>query len=216
MPSEMLNRRCCWFFGLVVAVLVALGLIVLSSAGTVNGARLMHDQHFFLKRQACYLAVGLVVAFFAARIDYHIWRRTPVLTAGLFMLVMVLVCAVFAWPKVNGSHRWIPLGFVRLQPGELAKFTVVIVLAAWIDKIGCQVETFKKGVFVPTVLSGCLALPVLLAPDFGSCMVILLAGGLVLFLSGAKMLHLLVFPAWPEARFSPGSFMETATAWTVW
>ena len=67
-------------FGLVVAVLVALGFVVLSSASEANGIRLHHDAYHFMKRQFAYLGVGVVLAAVVASIDYRRWRDTPALT----------------------------------------------------------------------------------------------------------------------------------------
>ena len=185
-------RRSCLIFGLVAVALAALGLVVLSSAGTANGLRLKGDAYYFLKRQCVFLAVGLCVAAFFAWFDYRWWRDLPLLAILFYLGTFVLVCAVFLWPKVNGSHRWIPIGPVRLQPSELAKLAIVVALSVWMEKIRWRVESFRWGVLIPSAMIGVLAAPVLLAPDFGSVMVIASVGGLVLWLAGAKFLHLLV------------------------
>ena len=168
-------------FGLVVAVLVALGFVVLSSASEVNGVRLHGDAYYFMKRQFAYLGVGVVLAAVVASVDYRRWRDTPALAWMFYAIVLVLLVAVFPpiGRKINGSYRWISLGPVNLQPSEFAKLAVVIVVSVWLDRAAWRVELFRRGALVPALLIGFLALPVMAEPDFGSTMVIGFSGFLV-------------------------------------
>ena len=179
--------------GLVVATIVALGLVVLSSASEETGVRFYHDAFYFLKRQSLYLGAGLALCVIAARFDYHRFKEMPWLTWSFCGVVIVLLWAVFAFPAIKGSHRWIPLGPVRIQPGELAKIATVLVTAVWLDRSGWRIELFMRGAFWPFAFIGVIALPVLLAPDFGSVMVIGLAGMLMMFVSGTRILHIVPF-----------------------
>ena len=188
-----MRKSALFLFGLVVASLVALGLIVLSSASAANSVRLHGDAYFFMKRQFAYLGAGLALATLAALVDYRWWRDRMILTWLLFGAVLVLLCCVFHFKAINGSHRWLVVGPLRLQPSEFAKFTIVILLAAWLDRLGWKVELFKKGALLPALFMAALALPILLEPDFGSVMVVGLAGLLVLFVSGVRILHLAPF-----------------------
>ena len=69
-----MRKVALFWFGLVVTALVALGLVVLSSASEANGVRLHADAYYFMKRQGIYLVVGVLVAVCAASFDYHKWR----------------------------------------------------------------------------------------------------------------------------------------------
>ena len=184
-------------FGLVVAVLVALGFVVLSSASEANGIRLHHDAYYFMKRQFVYLGIGVVLAAMVASVDYRRWRDTPALTWMFYGIVLLLLVAVFPplGHKINGSYRWISLGPVNLQPSEFAKIAVVITVSVWLDRAGWRVELFRRGALVPAVIVGVLALPVMAEPDFGSTMVIGLSGLLVMLVAGTRLLHLAPFAA---------------------
>ena len=188
-----MRKSALFWFGLVVTALVALGLVVLSSASEANAMRIHNDAYFFIKRQFAYLAVGIVLAVCTALFDYHKWRDWEFLTWTFFVVVMVLLAAVFEFRAINGSHRWIAAGPIRIQPSELAKMLTVILLSVWMDKSGWRVELFRRGALWPAVLIGVIAAPVLLEPDFGSVMVIGLVGFLVMFVAGTRFLHLLPF-----------------------
>ena len=188
-----MRKSALFWFGLVVTALVALGLVVLSSASEANASRLHGNAYYFIERQFAYLVVGLVVATCAALFDYHKWRDYEFLTWIFFVVVMALLAGVFGFRAINGSHRWIAAGPVRIQPSELAKMLTVILLAVWLDKSGWRVELFMRGAFWPAALVGIIALPVLLEPDFGSVMVIGSVGFLLMFVAGTRLLHMLPF-----------------------
>ena len=188
-----MRKSALFWFGLVVTALVALGLVVLSSASEANAMRLHGDAYFFIKRQFAYLAIGIVLAVTVAMFDYHKWRDTEVLTWLFFAVIMVLLVAVFKFPAINGSHRWISVGPLRLQPSEFAKLLTVILLAVWLDKSSWKVELFMRGAFGPAALVGVIALPVLFEPDFGSVMVIGAVGFLLMFVGGTRLLHMAPF-----------------------
>ena len=188
-----MRKSALFWFGLVVTALVALGLVVLSSASEANAARLHGNAYYFMERQFAYLVVGVVLATCVSLFDYHKWRDYEFLTWIFFAVVMALLVGVFGFRAINGSHRWIAAGPVRIQPSELAKMLTVIVLAVWLDKSGWRVELFMRGAFWPAAIVGVVALPVLLEPDFGSVMVIGLVGFLLMFVSGTRLLHMLPF-----------------------
>ena len=124
-----MRKSALFWFGLVVTALVALGLVVLSSASEANAMRLHGDAYYFIKRQFIYLGLGLALATVVALFDYHRWRDLEFLTWGFFAVVMVLLVVVFKFDAINGSRRWISLGPVRLQPSELAKLLTVIIVS---------------------------------------------------------------------------------------
>jgi cell division protein FtsW len=172
---------------------VALGLVVLSSASEANGVRLYSDAYHFVKRQFLYLGAGVVAAVCAASFDYRKWRDHPSLAVVFYVAVMVMLLAVFAFDPVNGSRRWIPFGPIRVQPSEFAKLLTVVVMSVWLDRAGWRVELFRRGALWPAAIIGTIALPILLEPDFGSVMVVAMAGFLVMFIAGTRILHMLPF-----------------------
>ena len=155
--------------------------------------RIHNDAYFFIKRQFAYLAVGIVLAVCTALFDYHKWRDWEFLTWTFFVVVMALLAVALESRAINGSHRWIVAGPIRIQPSELAKLLTVILLSVWLDKSGWRVELFMRGAFWPAALVGVIALPVLLEPDFGSVMVIGSVGFLMMFVAGTRLLHMLPF-----------------------
>jgi len=186
-----MRKSALFGFGLVVTMLVALGLVVLSSASEANALRLHGDIYFFMKRQFAYLVVGVLIAVAFAWFDYRNWRDHPFLAVLFFGGVFLLLWAVFLYKPINGSYRWIALGPLRLQPSEFAKLATVILLSVMLDRMAWRVELFRCGALFPALLIGLIAFPILLEPDFGSVMVVVFSGFLIMFVAGTRILHLI-------------------------
>jgi cell division protein FtsW len=187
------RKSALYAFGLVVAALVALGFVILFSASETNGIKYGGDPYFFVKRQAIYLAIGIVLVVALSLFDYHKWREWAALPWMFYLAVIVMLALVFLFPKVNGSHRWIDLGPFRAQPSELAKVATVVLISAWMDRSAWKVELFKRGALFPAMIIAVPAALILAEPDFGSFMVLCAAGFLVMFVAGTKLAHLGIF-----------------------
>ena len=186
-----MRKGVLYSLGLVIAVLVGLGLVVLFSASQVKGAGTYHDHFYFVKRQGMYLAMGLAIAVMLALFDYRRWRDHWSLAAVFGFVVFVALLAVFLFKPVKGSYRWIVLGPFSFQPGEFAKLAVVILLSVWLDLAAWRVELFLRGALMPALIIAAIAGPVVLEPDFGSVMVIASVGFLLMFVAGSRFFHIL-------------------------
>src|SRR6266704_1932623 len=114
---------------LVAAILVVFGLTAVygaSSLLTISGGQVGSS---FALKQALGAAVGGIVAALLSRSDYRKWQGAawPVLAVVAVLLLLPLLPFTYAIaPSINGARRWVNLGFVTLQPSELAKFAVVV------------------------------------------------------------------------------------------
>lgn len=189
-------RRTLSILGLVTAALVSIGIVVLASAGGARGLALYNDPNYFVKRQAVWLVVALLVMAVAVMFDYHNWRDKKWLTIALFVAVLVMLGVVFAFPKINGSYRWLDFKRfgvpMRLQPSELAKLATVLCVSVWLERAGFRVTRFLRGAVVPCAIFGAVAVLLVLEPDYGSTMVVLAVGFTLMFLAGTKLWHLVL------------------------
>ncbi|MCR5414456.1 MAG: putative lipid II flippase FtsW [Kiritimatiellae bacterium] len=190
-----MRKSALYILGLVVAALVALGLVVLSSASEVRSLAYYRHSWHFVMRQVVFVAVGTAGAIAVARIDYRRWRDDWPLTVVVSAVVILALLAVFLFPAVKGSKRWIPIGVINFQPSEFAKLACALALAVWMDRAGWKIELFAKGALVPAAIVALFAAPILLEPDFGSVMVIAGIGFMLMFTAGTRILHMLPFAA---------------------
>lgn len=168
------------------------GIALLASASGANGLRLHNDAYHFVIYQGIWLGLALVAATVVALFDYHKWRSHPWLTVAMYLVVCMLMAAVFGFREINGSHRWVILGPVRIQPGEFAKLAVVIALSVFLDRAGWKIDFFWKGVVPAAMIIAVLMGLAVIEPDFGTTVVIGATGAVLLFIAGMKWRHMLL------------------------
>ena len=171
-------------------MLVVLGLIAVFSSSYAIGFVKEGDANFFIKRQAIWASLGLVGLVAAMSINYRLLMRlSPLLMlAAIAGLVAVFVPSLSA--SAEGSARWISVGPVTAQPSEFAKLAVLVYLAAWLAAKGPTVRNFALGVAPYIGMVGLVTALVLLEPDLGTAALIALITGTLLFVSGARLLHI--------------------------
>jgi cell division protein FtsW len=184
------RKSALLLFGLVVTAIVALGLVVVSSASEANADRLFSNPYYFTQRQFAYAFAGVLVAIVASTFNYRNWRDYPWLTWLFFGCVFGLLVLVLFFDPINGSRRWISFGGVRMQPSEFAKVATIISVSMILDKAGWRVELFKYGALFPILAIGFFVVPIVMEPDFGSAVVVGLLGLVLMFVGGVRMLHL--------------------------
>jgi cell division protein FtsW len=170
--------------------LAALGVAMVYSASSIVAQDKFGDGYFFLKRQALYAGLGLVLMLLAARLRYLWWERLalPLVIVSFLLLALVLVPGLGV--EVAGARRWIKFAGFGFQPSELAKLALIVYLARILVKKGDQIKDFSWG-YLPLVLfSGALASLVMLEPDFGSAALIILLAFVMLFIGQARLTHL--------------------------
>ena len=176
---------------LAVAGLIALGLVMLFSTGAY--ARDSHgDMYLFVKRQGVWLVVGVMAALFAASVDYHFWRKWWwVFFAGsAFLLLLCFIPPI--GQRINGSSRWINLGFGTLQPSEFAKVSSIFFVAWWFSREEITFDNFKNGLLLPLAVLGIPMLLIVLEVDIGNTALIGATAFSVMFVAGAALRWLAV------------------------
>lgn len=175
---------------LSVAVLVALGLVMLASTSVWVEEEGQHYHH--LTRQAIWVVVGLLVALGAAAGDYRRLREVwPWLLVGACLL---LACCYIPGIAVEryGEARWIRVPLIgQFQPSEAAKPVLVIVLAAWFARYQAETRSFWKGFVIPAALLGIPVALIFFEKDMGTAVSVAIAGFAVLFLAGVRIPYLL-------------------------
>lgn len=177
----------------ITFLLIAFGLIMLSSAGVVVGFERFGQGNYFINRQLIFFAVGLIAFFLFYRIDYHVWRRyaVPMLVGSIILLFFVFVPGLGF--SAGGARRWIDVGGFLIQPAEIVKLTFLLYLAVWLEKRQKGLKDLAYG-FLPFVsLLGVIAILVLLQPDLGSVSIIVLLSLMTYFVAGAPWRYVFTF-----------------------
>jgi cell division protein FtsW len=171
-----------------VAALLALGMVMLYSASmmqTVGKAQEMVGARLLLM-QLVWCGVGLVCCLVVASLDYALLRKFawPLLAVAAFLLLLVLVPHVGL--KVNGARRWLGAGGLRIQPSELAKLALIVVLAWYVDRFQRQMRNWKRGIVFPALFLLPVLLLIFVEPDRGTTILMAAVISVMLLISGVR------------------------------
>jgi rod shape determining protein RodA len=167
-----------WSLVFLITLVASIGFAMLYSAANGN-----FDP--WASRQMLRFAVGLVMMLVIALIDIRLWMK---LAYPLYGIVMALLIGVDLFGNVGkGAQRWIDLGIIQLQPSEIMKVTLVMVLARYFH--GATLEDTGRIPFLipPLLMVGAPVALVLAQPNLGTSLMLIMAAGALFFLSGVRL-----------------------------
>ena len=171
----------------VVLVLMCIGMVIVASASIPEGIALSDDPFRFLKRQVLYVGICVVIIATLVNIPFKVWykHQMVILTLSLLALLAVLLIGT----EVNGSVRWLRLGPINVQPSEFAKLAIVLFLASYLVRRQEEVVDTIKGFIKPLIILTMFSVLLLLQPDLGSTVVIVVVMMGMLFIADAKLIN---------------------------
>jgi len=157
-------------------------------------------------------ALGLVLMFLVAMVPIWFWRNVAGLAYGVSILLLLFV--EFFGVTGMGAQRWIDLGFMRLQPSELSKITLVMILAGYYDWLDIRKTSRPFWVAIPVLLIMLPTVLVLRQPDLGTAILLVAGGGILMFLAGVSWMYFAtVFAA--GGALVAAIFQSRGTAWQL-
>jgi len=164
-----------WPLVILLVAVAAVGFLMLYS---VAGGSLSTWAEPQMKR----FALGLVVMLVVAMVPIWFWRNMSLLAYLISLALLVAVALIGVEGK--GAQRWLDLGVMRLQPSELMKITLVMVLAAYYDWLPMSRVSRPIWIMIPVTLILTPVALVLRQPDLGTSILLLAAGGVMMFVAG--------------------------------
>jgi cell division protein FtsW len=179
----------------LVAAIVLLGLIMVTSASISIASRESGDVFSYLERQLVLCLVGFVLAamVFCVRTEHIEKLAWPLLIGAIALLFIVLIPGV--GHVVNGSRRWIRVLGFNFQASELARVLTLIFIASYAVRREQELRNTAMGLLKPVGLLAFVALLLLAEPDFGAASVLFITGFGILFIAGARLRYVLVASA---------------------
>ena len=172
----------------VVAMLCTIGLMMVLSASSVEALRSYGGAWVFFERQLMWVGIGTLALVGATVLDYRKWRRAviPLLGGSAVLLVLVLLPGVGI--TAGGSARWLGTDSLRVQPSELAKLAILLFSADLLARRAEWVGDWRMVMRPLLVTTGLVAGLVLLQPDMGTAMLIVLVPVVLMFVGGVPLL----------------------------
>ncbi len=175
-----------------VLLLLGLGMVSLYSASFSFADRFFQDGLYFIKRQAAFGALGVILFFLAARIDLEFLRRF----VKPLVLGTILLCLLTFVPGIgvmrNGAARWIRLGPTTYQPSELVKLVLPFYLAHIFDKKQDRLSDASAGILPPALMTLLFFLLIYLQNNFSTAAFVAANALVIFFLAGVKIRYFLL------------------------
>ena len=173
-----------------VLCLMGIGLVMVYSASTNLAAHRLGDNYFYLKRQAFFACVGIVIMLVAKNIPSRIFSRLtyPLLFGTACLMIMVLIPGIGT--KVGGAARWFRVGSFSIQPSEFVKFALAVYLAYSMSKKGPEMAYFSTGLVPHLLVAGVFMCLIILQPDLGTAVIIGCWLVILLFVGGVNPFQL--------------------------
>ncbi|MDH5736310.1 MAG: putative lipid II flippase FtsW, partial [Gammaproteobacteria bacterium] len=177
----------------VTLALLCLGLVMVASASITVADRQIGSPFYYLYRQTGAAALGLIAVFVVANIRLVHWEKSGMALLGFAFFLLLIVLIPGIGKTVNGSTRWIPMGILNLQVSELVKLFLLIYVAGYLVRHGDEVRSSVWGFIKPMVMVGLACVLLLLEPDFGASVVIMITALGMMFLGGVRFVQFISF-----------------------
>jgi len=177
-----------WLFAATTG-LTLFGVVMVYSASAVIAQKENGSQFYYVIKQGAWVAIGFVVMLLTMQFNYQQLKSRRVVL-GLLIISTITLFAVFGFSSVNGAHRWLKFRWFSVQPSELSKLALPVFLAYFLEKRAGEEGDFWR-TFVPCgMIAGWLAALVVIEPDFGTALMLIVIFTVVIFAAGARVKHL--------------------------
>ena len=174
-------------------IILCKGLVMVSSASITIADRQIASPFYYVNRQLMAAGLGLFAAFAMIKIRLVHWEKAGMLLLAASFILLLLVLVPGVGKTVNGSTRWIPVGLFNLQVSEMVKLLLLIYVAGYLVRHGDEVRSSLWGFIKPMIMIGGACVLLLLEPDFGASVVIMLSALGMMYLGGVRFIQFLAF-----------------------
>ncbi|MFH1074888.1 MAG: putative lipid II flippase FtsW [Candidatus Firestonebacteria bacterium] len=174
-----------------LVILLAFGIVMVFSSSGIYANDKYKTLHYFLMKQLFWIGVGSLGLIFFRNLKYEKLRE---LAKPLFILAVISVFLVFVphlGKKVGGARRWIWLFGFTFEPSEFLKLAFILYVATAIERKQEIIRNFANGFMPFLIIFMCISGVMILQPDMGSIIMLLLVLGLMLFVGGVRLAHVL-------------------------
>ncbi len=169
-----------------VIMLLGIGLVMVASSSIEIADRATGDPLYYFKRQFVFAVMGISAGYVLTKIRLAHWESSGMAILFFMVLLLLLVLIPGLGRTVNGSTRWLAIGPFGLQVSEVVKLLLIIYLAGYVVRQGKQIRESFIGFIKPMMVLVVLFTLLLLEPDFGAAMVLLITALGMLYLAGVK------------------------------
>lgn len=173
---------------LISVVIISLfGVLMIYSSSYIWAEYKFNDPYKFLKSQLIFLILGYIIMFIVSKINYQKYQKYSNIIFGICFILIVLVLIPGIGTVRNGSRSWFGIGGFGIQPSEFTKLGLIIFTSKYLKNNNKELRDIKKGVLPILIVLMLVFGLIMLQPDFGTGVVIVISIVALLFVSGVKM-----------------------------
>ncbi|WP_232699658.1 putative lipid II flippase FtsW [Brevibacillus daliensis] len=159
------------------------------------------DALYFVKKQLIFAILGFIIMLFTMNIPFSFYKKHFLMIAFVSVFLLLLLYIPGVSIEINGAHSWIDIGFMNLQPSEVAKLGIIIYLSALVSKKGDKFRDLKSGLIPPLMVTGIFFILILFQPDLGTAAIVLGTAMIIIIAGGARIKQLLILIVPPAVLF---------------
>ena len=182
-----MKKRMDYILFISVLIICIFGIIMIYSSSSIWAEFKYQDAFKYVKQQGLFFIVGIFVMLICSKINLDFLKKKANLILGVCFLLLVLVLIPGIGTIRNGSRSWFGFGGLGIQPSEFAKLGLIIYVAKYLASNQRIIKDIKKGVLPIILVIGVFFVLIMLEPDFGTAMVIVLTLVVMIFISGVKI-----------------------------
>lgn len=168
--------------------LMLLGLIIVMSASSTYSAFKFDSTFYLFNSHLLKVFIGLFCLLVFCFIPYELYKQTS--KWALIGAVLLLIITLFVAPNIKGAGRWLDLGFITVQPADIAKLVLIIHLAALIEQKQEFINDFKKGFLYAFIWVLLVSGLIFIQPNVSTAILVVLISLILLYVGGAKLKHI--------------------------
>lgn len=182
-----MKKRIDIYLFFAVLILIGIGLIMIYSSSYIWAEYKFNDAFKYVKHQGLFTIVGMFLIFIISKIDYKIYYEKAGVIFGICIVLLILVLIPGIGSIRNGSRSWFGIGSFGIQPSEFAKIGLIILTSKYLSNSNKFIKDIKKGVIPILGLTLFVFGLIMLQPDFGTGMIIVVSIIAMMFVAGVNI-----------------------------
>ena len=182
-----MNKKIGLYLLLTTLILILFGIIMIYSSSSIWAEYKFSDSYKYVKHQTLFFLIGIISIIILGKINtkFYYTNATKIFLICIILLVLVLIPGIGS--VRNGSRSWFGIGAFGIQPSEFAKIGIIIITSKYLSKSNKFINNIKEGV-IPILLVLALVFGlIMLQPDFGTGMIIIISILALLFIAGVSI-----------------------------
>lgn len=179
-----MKKHIDYIFLISIIIVSIFGLVMIYSSSYIWAEYKFNDPYKYLKNQALFFIIGLIMIFLITKLDINILKKhaNKILLISIILLILVLIPGI---GRVrNGSRSWFGIGSLGIQPSEATKLALIIFVSKYLTEKEKQMTNIKKGILPVILLTLFVFGLIMLQPDFGTGIIIVMSIMGLLFIGG--------------------------------